>query len=463
MNQGILFHFIKKSIFLSIALYVLFAISSSKCYAQNIFINFVAVNPSETQEKETSVKYYLPRELDPKDIVNAGPLSLDYDIDQSRYFLKGTVTLKPKESKKIKVEVRDVWRIPQEEIDIIRGQIEENIRQLEGTEYFESAQMIGEKMMNKLDYVLSQQQGYSEDINRRIEEYRAYLADIDQIRKNAFSFEYFTSERIREVTQESVNFIIEVKNPSQKETRMITQKHYLPKEIRSEHILDSQGFDVRWDEDRQQSYLLKEEEFQPGETRKYTIRMKDIWSISLDKVDSMAERTERALEEIKGSEYEAGAQFIGNKIFSLLNAIRESQETKANMRKYIGAFRINRHRFEEISLEIEKIELMLARVKAKKLEELEKSKVKNILQKLKALRGIASLSEAIFGKKPTLTHTWRIIWGILIFVAVITIVHFFTWWKKARVMGEEIAISTGGTIEEIKPAENPEGEGKEES
>ncbi len=91
---------------------------------------------------------------------------------------------------------------------------------------------------------------------------------------------------------------------------------------------------------------------------------------------------------------------------------------------------------------------MLAIVKAKKLEELEGSKVKNILKRLQALRGLQALSEAIFKKGISVTMTWRIIGGAIAFIAFFTTYHFFIWagrsGKKSDSSplkpGEEIAI-----------------------
>ena len=96
-----------------------------------------------------------------------------------------------------------------------------------------------------------------------------------------------------------------------------------------------------------------------------------------------------------------------------------------------------------------------------KLEELEARKVKNVLQKMKALRGLAALAEALFKKGISVTVTWRIIFGTLIFVGSFTAMHFFIWAKRSKTMGEEKGLKDGGAIKEVpKPgAEEPEEEG----
>ncbi|MFH1360040.1 MAG: hypothetical protein ABIJ41_03270 [Candidatus Omnitrophota bacterium] len=424
----------------------------------NIYINLVAVNASPDETKTEPIKYPLPKEITPDNVVNSGGLELDYDLDKSQYFLFGTVELQPKESKTIKIEVKDVWRITQEEVDILRTQIEENVSQLQGTDYQASAGILGQNMIDKLDRILASQVNYSDNIERRIEEYRANVDSIEKIRKNAFSADYFKSEqRPATETTQTVRFVIEIENPYD-EKKTFTQRHFLPQEVRAEHIIELQGFDMRFSQEKQQSYLTKSEELGPHEKKKYTIEIKDIWQISQEKIDAFLMHTEDIVKQMEGSEYEGGASFISDRILNLLDLIQQTQQNRQNMSRYIGAFRTNQERFKDVQEEIDKLELLLARVKAKKLEKLENSKVTNILQKLQALRGIAAISEAIFGKKPTMTTTWRIIYGILIFIVFFTSIHFFTWWKKSQIMGEELAVKAGGTIKKVKAAENPEEE-----
>jgi len=44
------------------------------------------MNPSETEKKAIPIKYYLPEELNPEDIINAGGLNVEYDIDKGGYY-----------------------------------------------------------------------------------------------------------------------------------------------------------------------------------------------------------------------------------------------------------------------------------------------------------------------------------------------------------------------------------------
>ncbi len=441
-------------------LFIVFLILGHVSFVQaaNVTINLVAVNGSE-EKKEYPLKYYLPPEITPDDIVNTGDLKVGYDIDKGQYYVQGKVLLGPKESKTIKIEVHDVWRISKKEVDVLKKQIEDNVKFQEGTDYYETAKILGKNMIQKLDYILKQQENYSGDIARRIEEYKAHRNILNEIRKDAFSLQYFQSTNPPPQEKDTVTFMIEVSNPSKDEERVVKQKHYLPAEIRSEDILDAQGFDVRYDDKRKQVFLQKEETFKPGETKKYRIVLKDLWHIDKGKVKDLRARAERVFAELKGTDYENNAKFILSQIMSNLQKVEDSHATKDDMANYIGTYRVDTKRLKQSVKDIERLEKILAFVKAMKLKKLERSSVKNILQKLKSLRGIAAVSKAIFGKKPSINTTWRIIWGIMIFVAIFTSIHFFVWWKRSKVMGEEYG---GEEIQEITEGQEQAVEESEE-
>jgi hypothetical protein len=76
------------------------------------------------------------------------------------------------------------------------------------------------------------------------------------------------------------------------------------------------------------------------------------------------------------------------------------------------------------------------------------------MQRLKALRGLAALSEALFKKGISVTTTWRIIFGTILFVGVFTTIHFFLWSKRSGKMGEEQGLKAGEAIKVVpKPGE----------
>ena len=191
--------------------------------------------------------------------------------------------------------------------------------------------------------------------------------------------------------------------------------------------------------------------------------MRNAWNIPKPVIDSLYKRAQSSLNAILetngNDELKKSADFLSKKIFGNIKLIQESQKKEDSIREHIGVFRVNKERYEKADEALKQLERLLAVISTKKLEELkdlEKSKVKNILSKIQALRGMAALSEALLGRRPSLTIIWRIIWGILTFIALFTSIHFFTWQKRSKLMGEEHAAETGGELKEIGDAEEDE-------
>ncbi len=442
-----------KSMALALAVFLLLGPSAFWARAQ-VAINFIAVNASETAAKEVDVKYFLPEELKPDDVLNTGELDLGYDVDKGMYFVYKKMKFNSKESRTFKVLVKDVWRIEEEEINVLKNQVDENLKLLEGSENYQYAVKAREHLHQEVDYIYNQQRNYSDNIDRRIEEYRSFKAALETIRNNAYDLDYLEheSKALDEMeNRKLVKFIIEVENP-QEEKKKIQHKHFLPEEVRADDVVEKRGFEVRFDDKKKRSFLSKEEEFNPGEKKKYEILIKDIWDFPTNKADSLQSRADLAVRELKDTIYEQSAEYLFKIIQTRLNEIKASKLLAQPIERHIGTYRLNEKRYEETKKDVERLEKMMSIVRAKKLREMEVGKVQNVLQRLKALRGLAALSEAIFKRGISVTMTWKIIFGTIIFVAMFTTIHFVIWAKRSGKMGEEIGLKTG---EEIRAVPKP--------
>ncbi|MCB9772293.1 MAG: DUF861 domain-containing protein [Candidatus Omnitrophica bacterium] len=447
---------IKKLILTLLFIPLMIVCNSRVVFSAELSINLVALNPSETEEKEIDVKYLLPKELEPSDVLDSGELKVEYDVDKMLYFVSGKVKFNPKESKTFKIRVNDVWNITPEEISVLKQNMDGNLSLMEGNpQVYDNAKRERDKIFEQLDIIQAQQQSYVDNIERRIEQYRAYSGIVEKIRKKIYDPNFLEKEvqvDQQEDEGKTIKFVLQVKNPSNVEEKTIKHKHFLPDEIREEHIIDKQGFDIRFDDKKGKSYLLKEEKFTPGEEKKYEVVMRDIWRFPVNKLDPMEKRAQVAIEEMKDSAYAASGQYLFDNLMKNIELIRETQNAELPPDKHIGIFRTNEKRYEDVKQSVERIEQMLSIVRAKKLEELEGSKVKNVLKRLQALRGLQALSEAIFKKGITVTMTWRIIGGCIAFIAFFTAYHFFLWARRSSKMADDSPLKPG---EEIKVVPKP--------
>ncbi len=447
--------------FMKLSLGFIFVFLPVKQACAGIKINLVVVNAAEDESKDYTVKYYLPKELKSEDILDPAGLNLDYDTDKQAYYVSGTINLASKESKTIKIEVKDVWKVSKEEVESFKKQIDENLKRIQNTSNYETGKVLKNTLIQQLDNIVAQQESFSGDTERRIETYRSNVDQLKKIKDKISSVEYWEGKKAQLELSElesqnqgkTIKMILEVENPQDNGTKPIKHQHYLPPEVKSEDIIDTKGFEVRYDAEKNQSYLVKEEEFQPGEKKRYEIEIKDVWNIPKSIQKSLIEHTQETSKEIEkysfGEEYLNNIQILVKDVEETLGEIEKSQEEKKTVRQHIGTYRLNQKRLEQTQENIRKLEDILALVRQKRLEELENSRVKNILQKLESFKGIEAISKALFGQKPNVGNTWRFIWMMISFIAIFTSIHFFIWWQRSQAS----KTSAVKEIEEVKEAE----------
>lgn len=103
----------------------------------SIVIKTLITNPSTLISQEVPLKYYLPKEVKQEDIIDSDSgTEVKYDTEKDQLFVEGLFTLKPGETRTIKVRVDDVWNINTSEIDSLLTQAEELSKPLEKSAYF---------------------------------------------------------------------------------------------------------------------------------------------------------------------------------------------------------------------------------------------------------------------------------------------------------------------------------------
>jgi len=152
---------------------------------ENIEMGIVAVNPSSDKEQAVTIKTYLPQEVTPEAIVDAAGLDIDFDAEQSLYYVyKNDVLLKPSETKTFNIELRDVWIIPQGRLDSLRAQAQSVISRLEGSPFYESARLLGDTIYRTLDTVAITQNDTTVSRKSHIGIYRNNLLIVNQIKED---------------------------------------------------------------------------------------------------------------------------------------------------------------------------------------------------------------------------------------------------------------------------------------
>ncbi len=393
----------------------------------DIYINVMAVNGSDVS-KTTPVKFNLPGELSAQDILDTNDLQLEYNINDANYYVHGTVTLEPKESRTFKIKVRDVWQVTADQVEAIKKQVDEGYDRLGKVSDEKNADELKKQILNKLDYIVDLQNTKSDTIEKRIDSYRSYAKEIKRIQNDALSVEYWRSKPGETDKRRIIRMMLEVENPAKNPKKMTKQKHFLPSEVKPEHVVEAEGFEVRYDQQKQESFLFKEEELESGQKKKYSIGILDVWSIDQKSIDYLRSRSNYAYDFLKNSRFAASAQFLFDRIILYLGEIETSQLQNRPIVEHIGAFRGNSKTFANAKDDVEALEKLLAVYR----ENLEKSKVDNVLKKVKSLKDISNLSNSVLNKKFEVDTAWKYIGWVLLFVGFITGIAYIVWIIRSK-------------------------------
>ena len=392
----------------------------------DIYINVMAVNGADAP-KNSTVKFDLPGELTAQDILDTNGLQLDYSVDDAAYYVYGDVTLKPKESKTFRIHIRDKWQVTVEQVADIKQQIDKGYETLGRVHDAQKADILKARLITKLDYIVNLQNTSADSIEKRIDAYRIYTKEIKRIQNDALSVDYWRSDPGVEEKPRIIHLTIEVENPTNT-VKHFKHKDYLPQEIKPEDVLEDEGFEVRFDVSKQLSFLFKEEDLNPGQKKRYSVGIADIWSVSQRSLDYLRSRARYACEFLKNSKFESSAKLLMDRISGDLDTIEASQNQQQPILEHISAYRVNQKTYESAQKDVETLEKLLAVAR----ENLEKSRVDNILQKIQSLKSIADISKVMSNKTFESSTAWVFIGWVLLFVGLLTLVNFIVWTFRSK-------------------------------
>ncbi|MFH2137741.1 MAG: hypothetical protein ABII88_04460 [Candidatus Omnitrophota bacterium] len=163
----------------------------------NITLKVLGVNPSKTQTQIVTLKAYLPKEVTPIDVMDKGDLSMTYDTQQGAYFVFGEYELKPEESVEREVVIKDIWIVPDAEIDNLRSEIDKTIELIQNTEFEDRANFLKDSIESKLDRIINKQKASAANPQSHISEYRDNLDLLDAAKQDLMLARSFLTQAKR--------------------------------------------------------------------------------------------------------------------------------------------------------------------------------------------------------------------------------------------------------------------------
>ena len=141
-----------------------------------------AVNPLDSQAT-VPLKYYLPAEVKPQDIVDKAGLKVGYDYQKDEHYIYNDgILLGPNESKKYVITVKDVWAIPAKQINILKEHTNKLLDFLAQTEFKNMAQSLTENILAGLNGILNSQDDKNVTVQMHIGNYRKNVKRLEDIR-----------------------------------------------------------------------------------------------------------------------------------------------------------------------------------------------------------------------------------------------------------------------------------------
>ncbi len=180
----------KRKFFCLGALAILMLLSSAQSLlAETMVLKVLAINPSKDKEQEVPIKTYLPAEAKPEIVLNRDELQIGFDTEKSLYYVEKKVKIKPGESYTMKVEMEDIWVIPNESLESVEVRADTAIRLLEEAVAYDVAKLLHDNILQTIKIVRGHQDSLDPLPQEHIANYRLDLKLLDQARKDLATIE----------------------------------------------------------------------------------------------------------------------------------------------------------------------------------------------------------------------------------------------------------------------------------
>lgn len=401
--------------------------------AGDIKFKILAVNPSSTKPTKTLISQPLPSEIDPaQDLIDKAGLDVKFDPDRKVYVMTKEVELGPKETKVFEVRVRDIWQVTPDQVEEIKSDLTEQIVALKDTKYYDTGKLLYEKAQEGLDRVI-EEQSRPVGVKQHIERYRAHREQLAEIKKNALSMDAMRRlEEEKKKGVEEARFVIDASNP-ESEPKEMAVRSFLPKEVGPDDVLDSQDFDVLYDESKKLYYLEKKEKFGAKENKKYIITVKNKWKIPDEDIRFYKEQTEKLMTLFRDTSFSKYADDQGKIILDMLSEVSRLQQEVASalsLEERMRAFILNSQKAEIIKAKIDNLQKLFPEASLEKNPERDfAERLKNLIRKLAETKNLVLMAIGISPNKPI---TWWLIFGIILFLGAFATIFYFTWIKKLQ-------------------------------
>jgi len=398
-------------------------------YADKVVLRIRAANPINTVQT-VQIKANLPPRVGTNDVTAPVGLEVGYDIKSDRYYVFGEMELGAKEIREFDVEIRDIWMVDVSEITSLKEHAKQLVDKLEGSDFHENAAGLLAEIEKNLEAVtvLQDESGIGPGI-KPMQHIRAYEANLETLKRIKTDVGYMENlvlgtgkdignlmGDVKEaplpeggaVTLEGDYKVavlkISVKNTSPKETRRVPIEKNLPEEIKLSDVLDAGELDVTTRPETEICYVFKSSvEIPPGETRVFEVKMRDKWNLADLRIPDLRKRAEALLKRVGADgSFKAVEEGI-QQLLEELGVVEAKKGPGEFNDRYVAFYRRQNDQLDRIEQRILRVESAL------------RPQTANTKYGFKA-------------KPPSMKTTWLIIYVILGFLALMSLLFFLRWY-----------------------------------
>jgi len=382
-------------------------------------------------KKSVAIRSSLPAKITPEDVLESAGLNIGYDVKSDTYYVEDSIEMEPGQIRRFDVVVRDIWLIDLAEVESYRKRANILSSMLSGSKYSaDSDQEL--TMINDLVSEIGDRQAKNgiTSVEHPIDHIQAYETNLKVLQKvkhgigkmenlamsaglnpgKSLIGDDITASIPRDdahMPDEYGEAIMRITVHNQSATRSIKPdiRRDLPPELSVDDVLDSNGLEVRFDPKVKLTYLFKYDlVLAPQETKTFVVRIRDKWNINSGRMIFLQEKANKLLEMSSGRNHiEAVINTLNGAVEELELVMKAKGPTELNP-AYIAYYRRQ-------SESIDDIEHSLNRVDAA-LETLETTKGYKV-------------------PAPDKKTTWLIIYVILGFLAVMSLLFFLRWYVRS--------------------------------
>jgi hypothetical protein len=225
---------------------------------------------------------------------------------------------------------------------------------------------------------------------------------------------------LKEAECAGVRMRIVVLNPSATLTQTKTVRAPLPNEITFKDIKDAGDMEVEYD-NKDGIFIATKNDIvlEPGETKVFEILLEDVWMVNEEKLDVMRRRVEKIVKSMRDTKAYERASLIGEGMYAHMDQIIRNQNNQnVTSNQHIAFYRDHVAVMEQLEKDMDELEKLLVTAGGSvSLDAVENADL-NV-------------------KGPDSKTTWIIIFVILVFIAILGGLFYFTWQGQANVKDKE--------------------------